>query len=519
MTIQNETLFSAPDFDLSAEEETNNIIKVEEEGVLPTKITRRGPPNRMNDLTYRDWMKFQKSFFRHTSYTDLVRECITFFTKSVWPDERRSRVLLLGFSIDESDLQLGERHIDSEAFASSNDLLLQLEKAREAEQKYDFVLVNLKELLSTVDDVTKFLQETADRYFELLRSVICPQSYCGMVVDLPGPGGKGFPIPWSVALAGRNHLRLRDEKIGLIEVEEKIYYCLFMQNIDDTRPLFHLTSTSIRTISEERRIDPWVMPKSPPRKKNEKLHPAKFPESLIEHFISNFTQPGDNVLDPMVGTGSAVLAAVKRGRNGFGVDLNQNFVDISSDRLANAQPPFLFGEFCSPARGTFIRGDAAHLTDILELQSVNFSYCITSPPYWSMLSNPGSENQQARRERNLPLVYSDNNHDLGNIADYDRFLDTLCLVYDQVALKLQTGGHLTVIVKNIKREHILYPLAWDLTARLCSSEGKYEYVGTTLWCQDDVGIKPFAVGIHWVSNILHHYCLHFRLRDDPSDDK
>ena len=26
---------------------------------------RGGPPNRMNDLPYRDWMKFQKSFFRH----------------------------------------------------------------------------------------------------------------------------------------------------------------------------------------------------------------------------------------------------------------------------------------------------------------------------------------------------------------------------------------------------------------------------------------------------------------------
>ena len=34
--------------------------------------------------------------------------------------------------------------------------------------------------------------------------------------------------------------------------------------------------------------------------------------------------------------------------------------------------------------------------------------CFTSrPPYWSMLKNPGSENQKASRSRNLPLVYSD----------------------------------------------------------------------------------------------------------------
>ncbi len=36
--------------------------------------------------------------------------------------------------------------------------------------------------------------------------------------------------------------------------------------------------------------------------------------------------------------------------------------------------------------------------------------------------------------------------------------------------------------------------------------------GNTLWCQHDVGLKPFAVGIYWMSNILHTYCLHFRKR-------
>ena len=127
-----------------------------------------------------------------------------------------------------------------------------------------------------------------------------------------------------------------------------------------------------------------------------------------------------------------------------------------------------------------------------------------------MLSNPGSENQKARREKNLRLVYSESNTDLGNIEDYEKFLGLLDEVYNGVAQRLVPGGVLTVVVKNVKRNHVLYPLAWDLAARLCGVGGRYEYIGTTLWCQDDVGLKPFAVGIHWVSNILHHYCLHFR---------
>ena len=71
---------------------------------------------------------------------------------------------------------------------------------------------------------------------------------------------------------------------------------------------------------------------------------------------------------------------------------------------------------------------------------------------------------------------------------------------------------MTVIVKNVKRNHVVYPLAWDLVAKLCTREGKFEYLGNTLWCQDDIGLKPFGVGIVWVSNIVHQYCLHFRRR-------
>lgn len=56
---------------------------------------RGGPPNRMNNLVYRDWMKFQKSFFRHVSSQSLVEEGIYFFTKAVWPDGQPSRSLII----------------------------------------------------------------------------------------------------------------------------------------------------------------------------------------------------------------------------------------------------------------------------------------------------------------------------------------------------------------------------------------------------------------------------------------
>jgi DNA modification methylase len=55
----------------------------------------------------------------------------------------------------------------------------------------------------------------------------------------------------------------------------------------------------------------WFVHNPPPRKKDVLRHPAKFPESLAQEFIEFFTKRGQVVLDPMVGTGSTLVAALR----------------------------------------------------------------------------------------------------------------------------------------------------------------------------------------------------------------
>ena len=52
----------------------------------------------------------------------------------------------------------------------------------------------------------------------------------------------------------------------------------------------------------------WFILNPKPRPKNVLLHPAKFPEELVEYFIRFFTKRGDTVLDPMIGTGSSIIS-------------------------------------------------------------------------------------------------------------------------------------------------------------------------------------------------------------------
>jgi len=293
------------------------------------------------------------------------------------------------------------------------------------------------------------------------------------------------------------------------------YYSIFFQNTPDRRVSVDLSPRNITMSKDHPPIPSWIIPKPPPRKKGELLHPAKFPETLIEEFVKIFTKKGDSVFDPMVGTGSAVLASTRIGRNGYGMDISEEYAKMAQDRLREDFPLTLFEkDMKERPRYEIVCGDATKMDELGIFENIEFDYCITSPPYWSMLRNTGSEYQRSRRRKDLPLFYSDDDRDLGNIKDYGQFLRALTEVYNAVASRLVESGYLTIIVKNVKRKHVIYPLAWDLVSELCRPGGLYTYVGNTFWCQDDVPMKPFAVGIVWVSNTVHQYCLHFQKKPE-----
>ena len=467
-----------------------------------------GPPNRINDLNYSDWMKFQKSFFRYPSDQTTVTECIYFFTKERY-DDRLSKTLLLGFDSVDSTQVKTKREIDHRSIGSCDDAVSELSSY--PTDSYDFILVDFRECVDSPSRLSAFLGQFADDFWAELRATLIEGRFAGVFVGLPSSGGAGYPLPWAVAGSCRNHLKLKDEKVGLQTNTGEVVYNLFVQAKDDHRAPTWLSPDDVEVKDDASQIDipAWTIPKPPARDEDEILHPAKYPETLIEEFIQLFTGEGDAVLDPMVGTGSTVLAAIQNERDGYGIDLEEEFVEIAQNRVEDEYRMTLSGEIKPEAENLIVQGDATELASMSEFDGIQFDYAVTSPPYWSMLNNPGSENQKERREKDLPLKYSERDTDIGNIENYEEFLDTLESVYGQVADRLNEDGHLTVVVKNVKRDHVIYPLAWDLVERLCCESGSYEYLGTTLWCQDDIGLKPFAVGTHWVSNTLHNYCLHF----------
>lgn len=247
----------------------------------------------------------------------------------------------------------------------------------------------------------------------------------------------------------------------------------------------------------------WFIHNPPPRRDEVLRHPAKFPETLAQEFIEFFTKQGQYVLDPMAGTGSALIAALRSGRNSIGVELNSEYAGIARELIAEERREL-------EDQGTSLTADIYN-TDARELGTLDLpsiDYVFTSPPYWDMLHARGAQTQAERRaDDDMDVIYSDDTRDIGNIREYELFLDELVSIYSQMVSVLNPRAYITVIVKNVKKGGRIYPLAWDLARRMSDY---YTLKDERIWCQDNVRLAPYGMGNAWVSNTVHHYCLQFR---------
>jgi DNA modification methylase len=66
-------------------------------------------------------------------------------------------------------------------------------------------------------------------------------------------------------------------------------------------------------------------------------HSATFPVELPSWFIKLFTQPGEMVLDPFMGSGTTALAAIRQGRKFLGIEINKEYVELARKRTAREQ--------------------------------------------------------------------------------------------------------------------------------------------------------------------------------------
>jgi len=187
----------------------------------------------------------------------------------------------------------------------------------------------------------------------------------------------------------------------------------------------------------------------------------RFPESLVEHFLDEFTRPGDAVLDPFAGYGTTLFAAEGAGRAGYGLEFDERRVRYVRGLLQN------------PER--LVHGDARRLD---EHHFPPVDLCLTSPPYTT------------RDDPDDPFSdYSQKG------AGYAAYLEEMGRIFAPVAGLLKPSGRAVIEVANLKDGAGVTPLAWDVAAAVSQV---LHFEGEIVVCWDQYGY-----------GYDHSYCLVF----------
>jgi len=193
---------------------------------------------------------------------------------------------------------------------------------------------------------------------------------------------------------------------------------------------------------------------------------VRFPESLVERFLEEYTHKGDIVFDPFAGFGTTLFVAERMGRIPYGVEIDQDRVDFIRSKLVNTE--------------NIIHGDSRLLTDI-ELPEIDFS--ITSPPYMTKDNHP-----------EFPFAgYKVTGE------GYEEYLHAIRSVYQQLRTRMKPMGKIVLEVANQRTENQVTTLAWDIGHEI-SKVLRFE--GEVIVCWE----HEYGFGYN------HSYCLVFSVQ-------
>ncbi len=109
----------------------------------------------------------------------------------------------------------------------------------------------------------------------------------------------------------------------------------FVFNLDDIR----VPQKYYRSVNNMRGANPgnvWYFSHMHYCNRNRQQHPTQKPEALFERMILASSSAGDTVLDPFVGSGTALRVCQQTGRNGIGIDINSDYIAMTRERLAQS---------------------------------------------------------------------------------------------------------------------------------------------------------------------------------------
>ena len=154
--------------------------------------------------------------------------------------------------------------------------------------------------------------------------------------------------------------------------------------------------------------------------------------------VQQFTNPGDYVLDPTVGTGTAVVESMNHGRHGVGIELEfseitRRTIQVQVDRGATGN-------------GTIIEGDARDLHEHVVDQM--FDMVINGTPYPVLGGGQSDAPERGMTSKGLGASIQYQKDKNVGVLKGKVYWETILAIYTAAIDKLKPGGKFITLIKD-----------------------------------------------------------------------
>ena len=153
---------------------------------------------------------------------------------------------------------------------------------------------------------------------------------------------------------------------------------------------------------------------------------GNFIPQIPNQLLRRYTKKGEWALDPFLGSGTTLIECNRLGRNGIGIELQEEVAALARNNLENDK-----NARSKPVTTEVIIGDSTTFAFAEALQKVGVNtvqFLIIHPPYWDIIK------------------FGDDKRDLSNAETIDQFLTAFGKVVDNTFPVLDKGRYLAVII-------------------------------------------------------------------------
>ena len=184
----------------------------------------------------------------------------------------------------------------------------------------------------------------------------------------------------------------------------------------------------------------WVIGPRAKGGKRENSYHGNFVPQIPDHLIRRYTEPGDIVLEPFMGSGTTLYECETLERNYIGFDINEEIVQYVHSKMEGDNSidySICLGDICDEEFST------AHISRFLKsLKKQRVDFVLSHPPYWDIVK------------------FTDNEADLSQSKTLDRFLSLFLNSTKNTVKHLRSGKYFAIVVGDLYRDGEIIPLGF-----------------------------------------------------------